>query len=509
MKSLGNIALLMVLLGSVMKGGAQEYFFDYTPEDRAIYQDIIKLKLEKAQEKLTQKELSNSYNLSYLHLQSYLDFFAIFISEDKQYFDQAQKRKDRILASLKDKLPDSNPYKKFALAEVQLHSAINRSKFNQMLKSAREILSAYKLLKENSLQHPDFIYNKKSLSVIHSLAETVSIPGVIKKLFGIRGTIAQGLAEIESVIDYSHQNGNFLFKEEVDAIYLYILMYQVNNQVKALSYLASSRLDPRESLLSTFMVTKIYQRSGQNDIAISTLENKPKEEHQMTFHYLELMEGVARLRNLDPQCTTHIQKYIAEFKGRHFIKEAYQKFAWSELVFEEDIPGYKHFISKVRENGYALVDDDKQANRASESNQIPDPDLLKARLLSDGGYYQKAYSLLVQKAYKYFNSHHTLEFNYRMGRICQALKNYPEALEYFRLTIETGQATESYFACNAALQSGLIYESMKYDEKAEKYYNQSLGMNPADYKTSLHQKAKSGIMRMQELDKNQNEEAIK
>jgi len=196
MRPLGNIVLVLILLCSVVRVAAQEYYFEYTDGDREIYQDIIQLNLDKAQKKLTQKAQSNNHNLSYLHLQSYLDFFAIFISEDKDYFDQAQKRKDDILKTLKSKLPDDNPYKRFAIAEVQLHSAINRSKFNQMLKSAREILSAYNLLKENTVLNPEFIYNKKSLSVIHSLAETVSIPGVVKKLFGIRGTIAQGLTEI-------------------------------------------------------------------------------------------------------------------------------------------------------------------------------------------------------------------------------------------------------------------------------------------------------------------------
>lgn len=499
MRLKGFIFCMALIISAIPCLYCQNYHFEYTQEGREIYRDIIDLKLSLAQEKLELKIREESYNLSYLHLQSYLDFFSIFISEDKSYFDKAQKRKSEYLKIIERKLPDSSPYKKFALAEIQLHSAINRSKFNQILKSAREILNAYNLLKENTRLYPDFIYNKKSLSVIHSLAETVSIPGIVKKLFGINGTIAQGLAEIESVVETSHENDNFLFKEEVDAIFLYILMYQANDQQKAKDYLHRCRLNDQTSLLSTFMMSKIYQKSGLNDAALSSLQVRPRDTSYTLFPYLDLMEGIVMLRKLDPQCVHSLNNFIQTFKGRHFIKEAYQKLAWAKLIFEDDIVGYKHYMYKTKKEGYALVDDDKQALQESETDLIPDADLLRARLLSDGGYYQKAYSLLVQKAYKYLNGEHTLEFNYRMGRICQALKNYHEAIDYFEMTIKKGEHSSKYFACNAALQCGIIYESTNNKLEAKKYFLISLGLNPKEYKNSLHQKAKSGLNRLSHL----------
>jgi len=476
---------------------AQVYTYEYTSAGVDIYNDIIKLKLDKANSKLQQHLSEEPNNLSYLHLQSYLDFFTIFISEDENYFKQAQKRKAEIIKSLEKNLSDDNPYKKFALAEVQLHSAINKSKFGQMLKSAREILSAYHLLKVNEEEHPDFILNKKSLSVIHSLAETVSLPGIIKKLFGIKGTLSQGLDEIEDLISYSRNQNQGLFNEEIDAIYLYILMYQANDPKKALAYLSESRLVPKESLLSTFMVAKIYQKLGENDMALITLQNKPQALEYADFLYLDLMEGICLLRKLQPSCMDKIMKYIEGFKGRHYIKEAYQKLAWSKLIFEDDIVAYKTYIGQTTQGNKALVDDDKQAVREGKTHLIPNPELLTARLLSDGGYHEKAYAYLVQKAYKYTDSNrNNLEFNYRMGRICQALKNYPEALEYFDSTIELGKDLPAYYACNASLQTGLIYEEIHNDNKAVEYFEQCLQIEPSDYKSSLHQKAKTGLSRV-------------
>ncbi len=477
------------------KAQSQDYFFRYTDETKEVYRDIIDLKLEQAQSVLDKHTASNN-NLAFLHLQSYLDFFALFISEDAEYLKEAQKRKGHILKKL-EKLPDSDPYKRYAMAEVHLHSAINRSKFDQMIKSAREILTAYKLLKENQALFPDFIYNKKSLSVIHSLAETVSIPGIVKKLLGIDGTIQQGLREIEDVIAYSHADDDFLFLEEVDAIYLYILLYQAKKTTLALNYLDRCRLDPSESLLSTFMVAKILQKCGKNNEAIKVLEAKPKGDSYSPFYYLDLMEGIAKLRKLEPGCTAHIESYLQSFRGRHYIKEAYQKLGWAKLVFEEDLPGYKYYMSQSKSAGHALVDADKQAQNESNNKMVPEPILLKARLLFDGGSYQKAYVLLAQQAFKFTTLDiHTLEFNYRMGRICQALQNYPEALGYYNTTILQGREAAAHYACNAALQSGIIYETMNYKKEARRFFEMSLEITPEDYRNSLHQKAKSGLARL-------------
>lgn len=476
---------------------SQEYHFHYTDTGKQIYQDIIDLKLVSAGNALEKSMELDPFNLSYLHLSSYKDFFQLFISEDETYFKQAQKRKDKFLDLIKSELPESNPYKKFALAEIQLHSAINRSKFGQLFKSAKEILSAYNLLLDNQEAFPDFILNKKSLSVIHSLAETVSIPDILKRLFGIDGSLEQGLTEIEEIIEHSQSDASFIFKEEVDAIYLYILMYQANDRAGALAYLKKARLDATQSLLSAFMVTKIYQRCGMNEEAIRLLSQKPTGPDYAAFPYLDFQEGLCKLRKLDPSALEHIKTYIENFSGRHYIKEANQKMAWAKLVFAEDIPGYKFYMSQVKKNGHDLVDGDQQAKNEEASKEMPDPTLLKARLLSDGGYHEKAYAMLVQKAYRYTDaSKYALEFSYRMGRITQALKNYPESLEYYENTIAVGADKPAYFACSAALNTALIYESIHNNETAKAFFEKCLTINPKEYKNSLHQKARSGLQRM-------------
>ena len=89
-----------------------------------------------------------------------------------------------------------------------------------------------------------------------------------------------------------------------------------------------------------------------------------------------------------------------------------------------------------------------------------------------------------------------MEYNYRMGRIYQESGNNDKALVYFSQAIHTGINQPWYFAANAALQEGMIYEEMQDFINAEKYYRLVLSMNFEEYKTSLCQKAKAGLHRL-------------
>ncbi len=488
--------IIVTIMSSCQVGISQEYHFDYSPQVKEIYRDIINLKVTKAQSKLDTYHHKEPYNLAYLHMESYLHFFQLFISEEYSLFTTYKDKKDKILKGL-DQLKDRDPYKRYAIAEVKLQSALIRAKFDEVIGGSREMYAAYKLLKENKEQHPDFIYNKKSLSIIHSMIETISFPGILKKILGIEGSLETGLQEIEALIDWSQTNPDFIFQEEIDAIYLYILAYLANDQSSVEAYLPQARFQPTQSALSAFMVSKFQQRAGDNEAALNTLENRPNADDQEAFPYLDLQEGICLLRKGDSAAGQHIEAFLSTFKGRHYIKEAHQKLAWSALLFDKDLADYKHHMSKVESYGYLVVDADKQAWQEANLSQAPDPLLLRARLLYDGGYFHQAMTLLVREGYRYTgDKQDNLEYQYRLGRIFQALKNYPEALFYYRATIEQDQRRKTYYACNAALQTGLIHEEQGQVTQAKKYYKLCLEMKPATYQRSLHQKAKSGLQRI-------------
>ncbi len=469
-------------------------YFKLTPEIKSAYKSAIALRLNEASDILKNVEKNEPNNLMRLHIENYVDFFTVFINEDKKEFDRLEKNRKKRIKLIEKKGDRKSPYYRFILAEIDLQWAVARSKFEQFFKASSEAFNAYKLLEQNQKRFPDFIENKKSLSAIHTLVET--IPGIFKFLFGIQGSIKQGTQEIEEVIEYMESN-EFLYKEEAAAIYAYIMHYQNNKKEEAWRYINSGVMDPSTSPLSSFVMASMALKNGKNEEVLSVLKKRPRGPEYHKFHYLEFLEGRAGLYKLDPNSKNLIESFTQNFNGRHFVKEAYQKLAWYELIMNEDIAAYKNYMKQVQNKGRSLVDEDKQALKEAEEKVIPHPILLRARILYDGGYYQKAFNLLVKKSYVLESSKDSeLEYNYRLARVTHALKNYFDALEHYSVAIEKGKKDKSYMACNAALQMGLIYESQGRDSEAKKYFNTCLEISPREYKNSLHQKAKSGLSRL-------------
>jgi hypothetical protein len=475
---------------------SQNFYVEYSQNARIIYKDIIDLKLDSVPFKISKFKKAEPLNLASLHLENYLDFFTIFINEDELSFKKRSKNKDERLKIIEKNIEDSDPYKRFVQAEIHLQWALTRSKFNQLFKAGREVYKAYNLLSENQKLFPEFIYNKKSLSILHSLIETITIANVFKSILGLDGSIDLAKVEIDEVIEYGKYN-DFIFKEEADAIKALILFYQANEKNEAWSFIQESSLNVDESLLSVFLIAKLAQRIGENEAAIHILKEKPTSLGYSEFAYLDYQMGLSLLRKLDPESKKYLLHFVDRFEGKHFIKEAYQKLAWASLVFDNDSMSYQQYMSKVQSEGDDLVDDDKQALLESEGSIIPNVILLKARLLFDGAYFESAFEMLDENKYA-VSSHKRLfaEYNYRQGRILQKLNRIDEARKHFDFLIKYHSDDKEFYACNSALQMGLIEENLGHNNEAKLYFEKCLSIKPKSYKRSLHQKAKTGLERI-------------
>ncbi|MEL6393968.1 MAG: hypothetical protein AAFR97_14570, partial [Bacteroidota bacterium] len=59
-----------------------------------------------------------------------------------------------------------------------------------------------------------------------------------------------------------------------------------------------------------------------------------------------------------------------------------------------------------------------------------------------------------------------------------------------------GEEDDSFFACNAALQAGLIEEDRNNRDSARRYFRLCLDLQPDEYRAGLHLQAKAGINRL-------------
>jgi predicted negative regulator of RcsB-dependent stress response len=482
----------MAVIWPVQIHCAQSHY-SYNDQVKNCYRQISSLRLGEAEKSLQILKNQQASNLALVHMENYIDFFYLFVTEEEDRFKQMIDAKAGRIKAL-DLGPTDSPYHKFVKAEVLLQYAVIRLKFDEKIMAASEIYEAYRLLEQNKKDFPQFAENDKSLSIIYALAE--SIPSWMRKVGGVKGSVDLAQQGIEKLSKKAH-NPEYFFREEVVAIYTYLLFYQFNQKEKAQQQFSIFEMNHRKNPLIAFLKASIYTKSGRNEECIKVLSEAPKGSEYLAFYFLDFLMGKALLRKLDPEANKFLKSFVHNFKGRHYIREAYQKLAWYELIIHKNSTKYSEQISLCLKYGHSLLDEDIQATKEAKAGKIPEPELLKARLMFDGGEYLKAQHILESYSLSAQSSQLIKEeYYYRIGRIYQEQELFDKALKSFQVCMTTGSKSWAYYACASALQSGIIYEAMGDRVKALSFYEQCLKLKPSDYRKSLHQKAKSGILRV-------------
>ncbi len=484
--------LFFLIVHSVNASGR----FEFTPLARTAYEKAMALRFMEATTLIGQLRSAEPDNLMASFIENYVDCLRVFVGEEKSDYDKLMKNGEKRLAILRGGNSNS-PYYLFTQAHVRLLWAMNNVKFGDYVSAFNATSTAFELLERNQKKFPAFMPNKMSIGVLHAVVGTIpdNYKWGLKLVSGMNGTSEQGQHEVEEVIRYAKTN-DFVFEQEAIIIYAF-LMLQLNTQNDNMwSVVNNPKLKPKENLLGAFALANAALHTGRNDKAIEILQNRPTSTAYYPFLYLDYMMGLAKMYRGDNDADVYLKRFATQFKGRNYIKEAYQRLAWQDLL-RGSLKDYKGWMLSALTMGRADIGGDKNALKEAKSGASPEPSLLRARLYFDGGYFQKAFDYLKAKNEESFSDvSQKLEYSYRMGRILQMLKKPTEAIPYFDKTIQNGKNEKYYYACNAALQLGSIYEVAGQKVKACEFYKYCLTLNPDDHADALHTKAKSGLSRV-------------
>jgi tetratricopeptide (TPR) repeat protein len=119
---------------------------------------------------------------------------------------------------------------------------------------------------------------------------------------------------------------------------------------------------------------------------------------------------------------------------------------------------------------------------------------LKARLFTDGGYYDQAASALKSIAPGELKlAKEQTEFYYRKARLAHKTNDIASAKTFYLQSITMTKDNPWYFAPNSALQLGYIAQEQKDYVAAKKYFEQALSYKKHEYKDGIDSKAKAGL----------------
>ena len=486
---------MLVLLGTTAwatgapAATTAEYYYDFSQEANTIYTDALALELDRAEAGIAALRRSDARNLVSDHLSSYVDFFRLYLSGDEGLDGLLAQRYDERLARLERGDPDS-PYYRYALAEAQLHRSLIDLRFERHLAAFRNLNRANKLLRENAEEFPDFLPTYKDLGLLH--AAVGSIPPQFKwgvELFSsLNGTVAQGRTELERALS----DADSPFRLETQVLNGLLDLYLTDRPEAAYQSLRTLDLQPTNKL-HCFVLANVAMQTGRNARAITLLERQPRGGTAADFPYLDFLLGQAKLRNLNPQARLHFRSFLLRYPGRHFREEAVQKIAWSYLL-EGDVTAYHRTMAEIE--GGSRAGGDESAAREAAGATAPHIGLLRARLLFDGGYFVRARAELDKIDRTSLPAEEQLEHYYRSGRVLGGLGDVNGALSFYARTIAIGRDNPAFYACNAALQAGLLEEKRGNRKAARGHFETCLNISPSEYRTGLHMLAKAGLDRV-------------
>ena len=481
--------------------GANPYVYSYTDNCAKAYNNFLALHLDEGRRIIAQEQKSNPNNLMAVYLADYEDCILLLVNCNMEdYSARAGGMKQRL--DMLAKGDPASPWYRFCYAGMYLHRAIINIRFGEQYKAAFNFRKSFSLLKENQKAFPSFEHN----NVIAGLQEAVvgSLPGSYKWLasvFGMKGSVKNGTRKLGDFVN-AHNASDPLYTETV-LYYLYARFYLLAEQKEVWSILESDKFATQHNLLYTFVKANIALDYRRSDEAIEVLRSAAREDDFGNYPIFDYQMGMALLTRCDSASTYYFDRYLKNNKSDLFIKDAWQRmaFAWYVSGNREKAEGCRRQITKV---GTARLDADKQAERFATSGVWPHRSLLQARLLIEGGYYDKALSILqsVNRG-ELDNPADKAEYHFRFGRVYEETAARPgnghfftKALAEYKLAIAEGKGRREQFAARGALHMGKIYELLGMNKEAADAYNECLNMPPHDFQNSIDQQAKSGLNRL-------------
>ena len=107
-----------------------QYQYQWTPRTQKIYEAITSLSIPEARTLMSQDKKATASNLIYPLLESYADFYQLFLNENKEEFNRMYPAFEQRI-QLFEEGPKQSPYYLYSLALAHLHKSLIAIRFNK------------------------------------------------------------------------------------------------------------------------------------------------------------------------------------------------------------------------------------------------------------------------------------------------------------------------------------------------------------------------------------------
>lgn len=487
--------VLFLFFFTVVKAEKQSVFYYSQPCIEA-QKHIAALRLGQAGQILEEEKKLHPNNAAIGFLENYIDFYRIVTSQDFSLFKVMDGKKSTRFALARN-IPASSPYMLYMQSEMHLQFAFAKAMNEEYVGAMLEFRNAYQLATENQKKFPAFKLSAKTVGMFRALLGTTpkSYKWVLS-IAGLKGNFDEGMSMLKNYLA-SDIAGEFILDRQA-AIFYYVLFHlNYGDKELAWSFCEANTRDHSENLMSCYLRGYVGSRAAKTDEAINVLQSRPKGSEYEPFAGLDYYLAVCKLNRQDADADIVFKRFISHNKNKMLMREAYKRLSWFYLVNgdQEKFLLYRGFAKR-----YGQGQNEEEKNITMEiSQKIPhDAITLKARLLFDGGYYQKAEEVIKQrKPEQLSTTYQKLEYYYRYGRILQEESKFTKAAECYSYVIKNSpENTPYHFAPFSCLYIGYIYQKTGFPQIAGNYFRNALKYSKAEYIETVQVKAGKELEKM-------------
>jgi hypothetical protein len=468
--------------------------FDFNARCQKAYHAIMELRLNEGTRLLLEERKASPGNLIPVLLENYIDFFQLFLNEDPAVYKLHRPDYLRRLELL-DAGPKNSPYFLFSKSVIHFQWAAIQLKFGQSWDAGWAFRRSYLQAAENIQLFPGFTPSQVNLGAMQVASGTIP-EGYrwLSNLLGIKGSVNEGMNRLTYCINRK-DSLSMIFSNEAIFYYLYLKFYIENDREGVFEFIKKHNLDLVNNHIFAYLACNLSINSQKAEAGIKIIRGRNLSNEYLETPVWDLELGYASLQHLDREAGEFFERFLAQFKGKFYVKDAWQKLSWHYYV-SGNMEKAKWARSMLLSAAHSDSEADKQAQHEAESGQWPNLILLKARLLNDGGYHREALAVLQGLSTSHFAGiPEKLEFAYRVGRIYDDLDKDSLALAYYGEVVRMGESRQEYYAARAALQTAYLYEKAGDCNRASAWFRRCISMKPGEFKNSLDQRAKSGLVR--------------
>lgn len=455
---------------------------DFNSNCQKAYDHIVKFEWKQAKQLLAQEPKSN---VVVPYLRSLDALLRVYISEDKKKFEQFLSLSDSTLDAVDD-LDLKGPYALLLQGELHLFRAVIKLKFQERWSAAISVVKGKSYFDDLEEEYPHFLPSKLCLGVMHAFIGAV--PNQYQpylSMLGFEGNIEQGLAELKKV-----QQSDYHHLKHISAL----LHAFLSNE---LGYAEVIELEQEgvqlDGVLSPVYQAMVWGQYGRGDDVVKLLEPRMDFFRQQNMFFPFYLMGRAKLNQLDPKADVYLLQFLQNYKGSNYRKSGHELLAMHYQIHGPESSFHFH-REKIKTVGEEFVGADERAMQRYE--RWPSTEWLRIQLLSDGGNYKQAQKELQLLNYATLKPDAQQEYLYRTFILklqLEQTKDLDQALE----ELLKQPYREFYYQANACYKYGYWHEKQGRTAHAVSWYNRALDFKDYPYETSISQKAKAGLLRLE------------